>query len=89
MEPTIEKDKAVQEYLQEKKIARLEELKAILKTDTRMTVFRSLRRLGSPAVTRIGVSFIRFLSRIGRNHVYMSAESGIQRQQRLMHSGIF
>lgn len=46
MELTKEKDKAVQKYLREKKIARLEELKATLKTDVRMTVFRVLRRLG-------------------------------------------
>lgn len=46
MESTKEGDKAVQRYLREKKIARLEELKATLETGVRMTVFRVLRRLG-------------------------------------------
>jgi hypothetical protein len=151
MEPTMEKDKAVREYLQEEKIARLEELKTILKTDARMTVFRSLRRLGYlssyshrgqfytlfeiPDFDKLGlwsygsVWFSMFgnllatasalvdkseagytaaelenllqveanhallqlkrqgkvsRQRIGRSHVYMSAERGTQRQQRLV-----
>ena len=46
METTKERDKAVQRYLREKKIAPLEELKTTLGTDARMTVFRVLRRLG-------------------------------------------
>ena len=151
MEPTPAKDKAVQQYLREKKIARLEELKAILKTDARMTVFRSLRRLGYlssyshrgqfytllevPHFDELGLWSYRSVwfstfgnllataralvdrsqagytaaelenvlqvevnhsllqlkrhgkvsrQRIGRSHVYMSAESRIQLQQRLM-----
>jgi len=151
MESTKHKDKAVQRYLCEKKIARLEELKAILKTDVRMTIFRALYRLGYlssyshrgqfytlfeiPRFDELGlwscrsVWFSRFGNllatakalvdksqagytaaelenvvqvevnhvllqltrqgkiirhRIGRSHIYMSAESGKQRQQRLM-----
>ncbi len=41
-----ERDKTVQKFLRAKKIASLEELKTTLATDVRMTVFRSLRRLG-------------------------------------------
>ena len=40
-----ERDKAVERFLREKKIARLEELKATLGTDVRMTIFRVLCRL--------------------------------------------
>jgi len=46
METTKERDKAVQRYLHEKRIAPLEELKKTLGTDARMTAFRVLRRLG-------------------------------------------
>jgi len=151
MERTKERDKAVQRYLREKKIAPLEELKTTLGTDARMTVFRVLRRLGYlssyshrgqfytlfeiPHFDELGlwsyrsVWFSRFGNllttahalvdnseagytaaelenvvqvevhhailqltrqgkisrhRLGRSHIYMSADSGRQRQQRLM-----
>lgn len=151
METTKERDKAVQRYLHEKRIAPLEELKTTLGTDARMTVFRVLRRLGYlssyshrgqfytlfeiPHFDGLGlwsyrsVWFSRFgnllataqalvdksdaghtaaelehvvqvevnhallqltrqgkisRQRLGRSHIYMSADSGRRRQQRLM-----
>jgi len=151
MTTTKERDKAVQRYLREKKIAPLEELKTTLRTDARMTVFRVLSRLGYlssyshrgqfytlfdiPHFDELGlwsyrsVWFSRFGNllttahalvdnseagytaaelenvvqvevhhailqltrqgkisrhRLGRSHIYMSADSGRQRQQRLM-----
>jgi hypothetical protein len=151
MESTKARDKAVRRYLHEKKIACLEELKAALGTDVRMTVFRVLRRLRYlssyshrgqfytlseiPHFDELGlwsyrsVWFSRFGNllvtaqalvdkseagytafelenvvkvevhhtllqltrkgkisrhRFGRSHIYVSAESGRQRQQRLM-----
>ncbi len=46
MNLTKERDETAQTFLNEKKITSLEELKAKLGTNVRMTVFRTLRRLG-------------------------------------------